>query len=222
MPARRYTREWRAHSRRHAHPSTLAARSRPPARAEFQRAASSRSNYRLTQNLTPGNGGYISMMAPGDPVNDHVDVFNLGAGDVRPRSGGADQRKRGVRCVRRTIEPSSHHRRHGIFRGTCRDAPDCVTTTNTNNEYFVSSGSVDRLAVACTTGYQVTGGGCTFTNADGSNATDKTVFLNRSTRRFDTNTGLFVNEWICQWTNADAVKSFRFIARAVCCRVPGR
>ncbi|MET0919416.1 MAG: hypothetical protein ABWY07_13500 [Burkholderiales bacterium] len=175
-----------------------------------------------TQNLTSGNGGYISMMAPGDPVSGLVDVFNLGA---EWSASNAAVQTSGNGAFDVFVAQSNPHLIidvMGYFAAPAATPLDCVTTTNTNNNTSYPPGASDQLAVACTTGYQVTGGGCTFTNADGSNATDKTVFLNRSTRRFDTNTGLFVNEWICQWTNADAVKSFRFIARAVCCRVPGR
>jgi len=110
----------------------------------------------------------------------------------------------------------------GYYYAPAATPLDCVTVTNTNSNTSYPPGASDTFGVLCTTGYQVTGGGCTFTNADGSTATDKTVFVNRTTRRFDTNTGDFTNEWNCQWTNTDPVKSFRFIARAVCCRTPGR
>jgi hypothetical protein len=110
----------------------------------------------------------------------------------------------------------------GYYYAPAATPLDCVTVTNTNSNASYGPGATDLIGVTCTAGYQVTGGGCVFANTDGSSTTDNTVFINRSTRRFDTATGEFTNEWNCQWTNTDSVKSYRFIARAMCCRVPGR
>ena len=98
---------------------------------------------------------------------------------------------------------------------------DCLTVQSTNNNKAQPPGATDQFGAACTAGYQITGGGCHFSNTDLTSATENTVVLNKCSRQFDTNTQLYLNGWFGQWTNNDPVKSFRFNVRAMCCRVPG-
>jgi hypothetical protein len=110
----------------------------------------------------------------------------------------------------------------GAFLAPSATALDCITVQSNNGNVDQAPGTSAEFSVTCTTGYQVTGGGCHFFNTDGTPATENTVVLNRTTRARDPNTGTFLNAWACQLTNNDPVKSFRFGARAVCCRTPGR
>ena len=97
---------------------------------------------------------------------------------------------------------------------------DCITV-NANSGTIVPGGSA-TVSALCTTGYQITGGGCHFFNTDNTAANDTTVVINRHSRQFDTVNQVFLNQWFCELTNNDAVKSFKFQTRAMCCRVPGR
>ena len=103
---------------------------------------------------------------------------------------------------------------------------DCVTATNPpggTTTGDVAAGASAIFTASCPTGYQISGGGCTyFTTAQQSPlATDNKVVMNRSHRRFDSVSQTFANDWVCHWTNND-VQTWRVQVRAMCCRTPGR
>jgi hypothetical protein len=109
----------------------------------------------------------------------------------------------------------------GYYYAPAATPLDCVTVQSTNGNKTQAPGATDQFGITCTTGYQVTGGGCHFSNTDGTAATENTVVINKCTRTFDTVTQTYTNQWFGQWTNNDPVKSFRFNVRAMCCRTPG-
>jgi len=110
----------------------------------------------------------------------------------------------------------------GAFVTPFATALDCITVQSTNGNKVQAPGATDQFGVACTAGYQVTGGGCHFSNTDATSATENTVILNKCSRSFDTVSQTYLNAWFGQWTNNDPAKSFRFNVRAMCCRTPGR
>ena len=107
----------------------------------------------------------------------------------------------------------------GYYYAPAATALDCVSVAVSNAN--IPPGATNQHHATCTAGYNVTGGGCTFANTDGTPATESTVVVNRSVRYFDSGIGALANAWNCQTTNNDAVKSFTFITRVECCRIPG-
>ena len=90
------------------------------------------------------------------------------------------------------------------------------------NAVQVDHGTFADVAVSCSAGYVLTGGGCMFFNLDGTQAAQNTVIVNRSAQTRDPVTLAWQNTWACRMTNNDPVIDFRAAARATCCRVPGR
>jgi hypothetical protein len=114
----------------------------------------------------------------------------------------------------------------GAFTPPQKTALDCVTVANPGGGTTtgdVPAGTSAIHSATCTTGYEITGGGCTYftTTQQSPAATDNKVVLNRSNRTFDSVTQTWNNQWSCHWTNNDTV-TWRVQTRAVCCRIPGR
>jgi hypothetical protein len=108
----------------------------------------------------------------------------------------------------------------GAFVAPSATALSCTTVqTNVTN---AAPGQFSQFNSFCPAGYSITGGGCHYYNTDGTPATENTVLINKNTRAYDAVAQTFLNGWLCSLTNNDAVKSFNFGNRSVCCRVPGR
>jgi hypothetical protein len=108
----------------------------------------------------------------------------------------------------------------GYFAPPAATALDCANQQS--GSLVVNHGTFGDRAVSCATGYSLTGGGCTFFNLDDSTPTQNTVIVNRSAQTRDSTTGAFLPTWACRMTNNDPTTDFKIVARAVCCRVPGR
>lgn len=107
----------------------------------------------------------------------------------------------------------------GYFRAPEATILDCATAGSSVNIPAGGAAQVTALAT-CAAGYELTGGGCSFGDANGNTTTSSAVLLNRTTRFFDGSA--YTNQWLCGWTNTDQVNAYKGFARAVCCRVPGR
>ena len=114
----------------------------------------------------------------------------------------------------------------GAFTAPQATALDCVTRVNPSGSLTTGDVPAGQSAIfgsGCQSGYQVTGGGCSYftTSQQAPAATDNKVILNASYRGFDGASQTWLNSWTCHWTNNDTV-TWRVQTRAMCCRVPGR
>jgi hypothetical protein len=90
------------------------------------------------------------------------------------------------------------------------------------NAVQINHGTFADVSVSCSAGYVLTGGGCMYSNLDLTVAAQNTVIVNRSAQVYDTVAQVYLNTWACRMTNNDPAIDFRAVARAICCRVPGR
>jgi hypothetical protein len=106
----------------------------------------------------------------------------------------------------------------GYFGPPAATALDCTTLLSQVSLPHASTGEV---ALDCTAGYQVAGGGCVFYNTDGTATASNvgSVILNYSTRH--RTGGTFLNGWACRFTNTDPTIDYFMSARPMCCRTPG-
>jgi hypothetical protein len=114
----------------------------------------------------------------------------------------------------------------GYYYAPAATPVDCTTVTHPGGATTtgdVPAGTSAVFTATCTTGYQVTGGGCHYftTAQQPPQPSDNKVVLNRSFRPLDVATQTFLNQWTCHWTNNDSI-TWRVQTRAVCCRIPGR